>query len=158
MPRMLRRFALLMAVWIAGCAAPAERTPAETRRPAPPPSPVEPITATDECATRMHDIAGGLLLFYAMHHDLPAKLEQLNTLAGFEDLGPYACPVSQRAYIYRPTGIYLAERNEQIILHDPAPSHSDFRWAISVNDPQAGAALVTRVIALPESFFLLHSK
>src|SRR4051794_7109029 len=56
-----------------------------------------PMEATDACASQLHDLCGDLLLYFATHHDLPAKLEEL----GAKDT---VCPVSGKPYIYNPNG------------------------------------------------------
>jgi hypothetical protein len=38
-----------------------------------------------------------------------------------------------------------------------APSHSNMRWAVTVGEPEVeGGPLVMKIVALPESFFLLR--
>jgi hypothetical protein len=64
--------------------------------------------------------------------------------------------VSRTPYLYNPTGIFLAERNTYLVVYDPQPSHQGHRWAVTVEHPQPGVPLVTKVVALPESFFALR--
>ena len=116
-----------------------------------------PITNTDPCAMRLHDICGALLLYYFNHFELPETLEELQPISEDEPLPPMICPVTQVPYIYNPSGIHLPERNTWIILYDPAPAHSRMRWAVTVQQPpDETEMLVTKVIALPESFFVLR--
>lgn len=157
--RSLLTVAMAAGLLLAGCAGdpqPAGDTAGrEVRAPADVPS--APITNTDPCAMRLHDASGGLLLYVRLYGRLPTTLEDLSELPeGILELPPMACPVSEQPYVYRPRGIHLAERDEHVVLHDPAPSHSGMRWAVTFTEPADGGAPVTKVIALPESFFLLH--
>jgi hypothetical protein len=66
------------------------------------------------------------------------------------------CPVSKLPYVYNAFGLANAEGTERVIIYDATPAHSGFRWAISIIEPKdANAALVTKVIALPETQFHL---
>jgi hypothetical protein len=113
---------------------------------------VAPITNTDPCASRLHDICEPLLLYYIKHDKLPGRLEELRDIPGFESL-ELICPVSKKSYLYNPIGITTSESRARIICYDAAPSHSGMRWAISIIEPQDNGPLVTKVIALPESHF-----
>jgi hypothetical protein len=121
-----------------------------------PPADTAPITNTDPCATRLHDICGAILFYYATRHHLPARLEELTALPGFEDIHEFRCPVSGQPYLYNPIGIVSPDQPTHIILYDPAPSHSGMRWAVSFVEPQGAAPPFTKVIALPESYFSLN--
>jgi len=114
-----------------------------------------PITNTDACASRLHEISGALLFHQLVRGGLPDSLDELATPPGVEALPEPVCPVSSRRYVYRPRGIYLQEREQYVVLHDPAPSHARMRWAITFEPAEAGSAPVTDVILLPESFFVL---
>jgi hypothetical protein len=106
---------------------------------------------------RLHDICGPLLLYYATNHHLPANLEELRQVPGFTLTEPFTCPVSQKPYVYNPIGVQTVGQPERIILHDPAPSHSGMRWAVSIIEPQRESdPLVTKVVGLPESYFTLR--
>jgi hypothetical protein len=121
-----------------------------------PPSKSGRITNTDPCAMRLHDISGALLLYYARNNDLPPTLGDLEGVPGIDGPATFECPVSKTPYLYNPTGIYLAERSTYLVVYDPQPSHQGHRWAVTVEQPQPGVPLVTKVIALPESFFALR--
>jgi hypothetical protein len=115
-----------------------------------------PITNTDACANRLHDISGGLLLYYAVNHRLPANLDELRQLPGFVPTD-FVCPVSKKPYVYNPIGVQTLGQPERIILYDPAPSHSGFRWAVTFIEPQRETdPPITKVIGLPESHFNLR--
>ena len=98
-------------------------------------------------------ISGALLFYYATHHELPKSIDELRHLPGFEDV-EYVCPVSGLPYIYVPAGLPAPNQpGAKIILHDAAPSHQGMRWAITILEPQGSGPLVTKVIAVPESYF-----
>lgn len=120
------------------------------------PVPSSAITNTDPCATRLHDICGAILFYYATRHRLPARLEELTELPGFEDVREFRCPASNQPYLYNAVGIVSPDQPARVILYDPAPSHAKMRWAVSIAEPQDAAPLVTKVIALPESYFSLN--
>ena len=105
---------------------------------------------------RLHDISGAFLLYYLAHQHLPATLDELAASPALAGMPELVCPVSRRPYLYTANGILMPERNLRIILADPAPSHSRMRWAISIVEPTPNEPLQTKVIALPESFFLLR--
>ena len=140
----------------AGCAAPPElggggkpaaKSDDRSSTPA-----VAPITNLDECATRLHDISGALLLYYQKNRRLPANLDELKGLAGMFQSLEFSCPVSSQPYVYIPTGISAPEPNARIVLHDPTPAHDHHRWAVSIVEPDSPqGALITKVIALPAS-------
>lgn len=116
-----------------------------------------PITNTDPCAMRLHDICGAMLFYYFNHYELPQSLADLEPISEDQPLPPMICPVTQVPYIYNLDGIYLPERNSWIILYDPAPAHSRMRWAVTVQQPpDETEMLVTKVIGLPERFFVLR--
>lgn len=123
-----------------------------------PPPPTAPITATDPCASRLHDIAGGLLLYYARNNRLPERLSDLSEIPGMRQVDDLVCPVSGKPYLYSPGGIIIPGPGPgaRLVVYDPTPAHDGMRWAIRVEEPTDGSPLVARVIALPESFFLLR--
>ena len=129
-----------------------------TRSTQPKVQPADPsaITATDPCATRLHDICGAILFYYATRHHLPARLDELTELPGFEDIREFRCPVSGQPYLYNPVGIVSPDQPTRVILYDPAPSHAGMRWAVSFVEPQGAAPPFTKVIAMPESAFSLN--
>jgi hypothetical protein len=163
-----RRVALLaLALLLAGCksqtAAPPDaarggggNVPQATARPNTPDHTGAPLSNTDPCATRLHDICEPLLLYYSVHHQLPARLDELRQLPGFEgDMLNFTCPVSHLPYVYNPIGILTMDDQPRIILYDPQPSHAGARWAVAIIEPQGNAPLVTKVVGLPESRFTL---
>jgi hypothetical protein len=117
-----------------------------------------PITSADACATRLQDISGDLLLYYAINHHLPQTLDELSDLPDIGQVPPLVCPVSHQPYIYDRVGIPLPGQDSRIVLYDATPAHSGYRWGITVSTPQAGKPLVMKVIALSESIFTSQSK
>lgn len=113
------------------------------------------LSNTDPCAMRMHDVCGALLLYYFYNGRLPERLEELNSLPGEGPL-QFVCPATNAPYVYNVNGIQIPERKIWIVLHDPSPAHAGMRWAVSMDEPQVGKALVTKVLPLPESFFLMR--
>jgi hypothetical protein len=112
---------------------------------------------TDPCAMRLHDLSGALLGYYLYHQQLPSRLEELAQVPGFEGEVQLTCPVSNKPYVYNPVGVADANPIERVIIYDPEPSHMGMRWAIAIVEPkQEGQALVTKVLALPESNFSLQ--
>jgi hypothetical protein len=103
---------------------------------------------------RLHDISGGLLMYYQKYHRLPDKLDELRSLSEFPDLPEFICPVSKQPYTYVPSGISSPEAGARIVLYDPTPAHDHHRWAVSIIEPDSPTSpLVTKVIALPASGF-----
>jgi hypothetical protein len=167
MKRLVLHCTMVIAVVVAGCGAPpkadapqARASPppraAQSRPAATPVDPSTPILSADPCADRLHDICGALLLYYATNHDLPQKLDELARLPGFEHVKDFTCPASKLPYVYNPVGIVDLEKGTRVVIYDAAPSHRGTRWAISVVEPQGNEALVTKVVGMPESWFVLH--
>lgn len=111
-----------------------------------------PDLNTDPCATRMHDICGPLLLYFASNKRLPASLDELKGTPGFGDLGNFVCPVSKKPYVYVPQTVIVPGVQGDVILYDPLPVHDGFRWAITALPPQGGGPLVLKVVALPRGW------
>ena len=124
------------AALVGGCQVPAER---------------ERVPALDACAERLHEISGRLLLYYSTHRRLPASLEALPALRGAGAEPPRVCPVSGKAYLYRPEGLALPGGGGRLVVCDAAPSHSGGRWAIVLSREAPSAPLAARVVWLPET-------
>ncbi|HMB94788.1 MAG TPA: hypothetical protein VKK61_01985, partial [Tepidisphaeraceae bacterium] len=88
-----------------------------------------------------------------VNHHLPAQLSELADLPDVGTLPEFICPVSHQPYIYDRAGIPLPEQQSRIVLYDATPAHSGLRWGIALNQPQAGKAIIMKVIALRESIF-----
>ena len=109
---------------------------------------------TDPCAMRLHDVCGPLLLYYATHRALPAKLEQLSQVPGFETVNDFTCPASGKPYVYNPAGIPAPDRTMRVIIYDAVAAHDGTRWGIAIpTNTGGGGTLVAKVVAVPEGRF-----
>jgi len=164
---MATRIALLLAIaLLAGCAAPKTTTTpnspaaATTDRSASTAAPSPDRNAsTDPCPTRLHEAAGALLLYYARHRDLPESVEVLEKSPGAEDVGDMTCPLSHQPYVYIPAGIPAPNAIGRLVLYDATPAHAGRRWAVLVIPPERpDAALITKVVSIPESHFAQYGR
>jgi hypothetical protein len=112
-----------------------------------------PVGGTDACAANLHDLAGSFLLYYAMRHELPPTLDALSQVDAV-NAAEFSCPISHRRYIYNPTGVLAPGNNGRAVLCDSAPSHNGMRYALAITEPQGNAALIAKVIAIPEATFV----
>lgn len=159
----MRRNAFLIlvacALVAAGCA-----NDGATKPPTAPPPRVsaDPLPAgaamsnTDPSAQRLHDLCGALLLFYFEQQRLPESLEELKSSPGDSEAVSFVSPVTNTPYLYTAGGILIPERDARIVIYDPSPNRANVRWAVMIDDPVPGKALVTKVLPLPESFFLVR--
>jgi hypothetical protein len=101
----------------------------------------------------MHDISGLLLMYYALNHHMPERLEELAPLAEADaELRP-ACPVSGQQYVYVPDGIGAPGTDQRLILYEPTAAHNGLRWVVVAAPSQGGDAPSTRVIPFSEARF-----
>ena len=114
------------------------------------------IPNLDPGAIRLQDISGALLLFFAEHRYLPETLDQLKTLAELDEPLNFISPASGKPYIYTSNGMVLQDQKKRLIVYDPAPGPQGYREAIVIDEPVVGQPLTAKVVAVPESFFLLH--
>lgn len=154
-------------IWAWGCASP-PGAKLETVSPPRAAGPVAPLSPdADACARRMHDLCGALLIYHLRHGRLPDTLAALPPPPGTAPADHAAalhltCPESGQPYVYLPQGMHLPERQQWIIVHDPLPSHPGYRWAIRLDAASSArgraesGALVLKVVAVPESAFLLR--
>ena len=115
------------------------------------------IVANDPCATRLHDIAGALLVYYALNKELPKKLDDLRAMADLDQELNFKCPVSGLTYTYVPGGLGIVGRNKRIIVHDSFPSHDGRRWCIFMSPAKPGAAQSVEVLEVQEGIFRTYS-
>ncbi|MGC4034211.1 MAG: hypothetical protein QM754_21235 [Tepidisphaeraceae bacterium] len=112
------------------------------------------ISNTDPSALKMHDIAGALFFYYAMNKHFPEKIEAAFAVGDVPlDMN---VPGGHGQYIYTPDGFLLQDRKSRIVVFEPAPLHDGYRLAITIADPEGNQPMLAKVIALPESFFLLR--
>jgi hypothetical protein len=144
----MKRFLPLLLVMILGCAAPRVAKP-----------PVASLSPTlDRCADHLQEICGIILEYYVDNHQLPATLEQLQTI-GLQQNEPadlFVCPVSKLRYVYNPAGAILSNLNPpaRLVMYDAQPVHSGHRWGIVITTPMGGHPLVCRVVIVPNGIAL----
>jgi hypothetical protein len=137
-------FLALVVMLAAGCNGSTKRAAASA------PPRAAPISNTDPCANRLHDLCGPLLLYYAVHHRLPPTLKDL---ADEYDVGDLTCPVSHLPYVYDLAGKRGSDPRMRVIIYDATPVHSGFRWGVGLEEAEEGVAPVAKVVALPASAF-----
>jgi hypothetical protein len=118
------------------------------------PADLSEITQSDPCATRMHDIAGVMLLYYAVNRQLPEKLAELQPIA--DAPLDFTCPLSHLQYVYVPQGLRAEGKSKAIILHDAAASHAGTRWCMLMPNSLTQTSQSLEVVQLPESVFRLY--
>jgi hypothetical protein len=109
---------------------------------------------SDPCAIRLHDIAGDLLLYYAVNKRLPERLEDLRSLGADETEPDFTCPLTHQPYVYVPNGLIGPGESKRIIVYDAIPAHNGKRFCIlmPIHD-KPGAAQSVEVLAVPEARF-----
>jgi hypothetical protein len=147
--------AVLFVAIASGC----KSTTTSTPTPQPQASNRQPqaLSPLDPCPERLQDLAGALLNFMAQYNRLPPTLEDLPPIKPGAPLA-LTCPLTNQKYIYNPDGIKVSG-NRWAVIYDPAPSHSNYRWAIVFAAPkQPGHAPVPTVIAISEPEFQAMSE
>ncbi|MGN6724818.1 MAG: hypothetical protein ACTHLZ_02785 [Tepidisphaeraceae bacterium] len=152
--RALAGLLVLVAVVAPGCQAPQKSAATAPAAASEGPHPV--ISNLDPGAMRLQDISGALLMYFALHRKLPAQLDDLKPLAEGDAPLNFTSPRSGKPYLYTPNGIILQDLNQRMIVYDPAPGPYGYREAITIDEPIVGQPLVAKVVAVPESFFLLR--
>jgi hypothetical protein len=114
------------------------------------------LPAEDECAARLHDISGLLLLYFVANKHLPEKLEDLAPLADPGTDFQTTCPVSGRPYVYVPGGLPGSGSGRVLIVYDAVPAHNGIRWGIAASPPQGDQPLATWVMPFSEERFRRH--
>ena len=153
-PRVGTTLVLALLALASGCAAPAHRPAASAASAAGKPAAKGvPISNADRCATRLHDLCGPLLLYYATNHKLPPTLEALRS-TGMDMPEELVCPVSHQPYLYNPGGLLAPGGMGKLIIYDATPAHSGMRWAVAIIEPQRQIdPLVAKVVAVPNTSF-----
>jgi hypothetical protein len=155
---------VLATIAFAGCAAPASKKsarpsqlPVAASQPsagsAPRAGTSSKLTLHDPCSSRLHDICGPLLLYYATNLRLPENLDELKRMPGFESINDYTCPVSKKPYVYNPKGVRGPNVSQIAVIYDAEPTHNGYRWVIAIEEPQGNAPLQAKVVAWAESRF-----
>jgi hypothetical protein len=140
--------AVVLMITVCGCTNSANPSSAQTQKT---PTNTAPIETVDACANRLHDISGLLLMYSLNHPNLPAKLDELRSEPGFEDVKEFSCPVSREMYIYNPDGIPY--ESGLLVVYDATPAHSGMRWAIWISRAIGNQPMQTKVIAVKDSVF-----
>jgi hypothetical protein len=107
-----------------------------------------PDAALDPCASRLHDIAGTLLLYYATNESLPPDLSAVKQ-AGGEACPPLECPLSGKPYLYSPTGLEIPGLPGRVVLYDATACHEGKKWGLVANQIGPGKPLQAQVLLLP---------
>jgi len=129
----------LAAAGAAGC------TWVPEKKPAPPLD-----LSLDPCPSRLHDIAGSLLLYYVAHENLPPDTVAIQQ-AG-QVCPPLECPLTHRPYVYNPYGVEISGVIGLVVMYDDAPVHDGRRWGLIVSQISPAAPLKVDVIRLPAGF------
>jgi hypothetical protein len=119
---------------------------------------LDAITASDPCANRMHALAGAMLLYYAVHRQLPPTLDALQPFA--DDTGEdlhFACPVSNADYVYDPAGLVARGTEGRLVLYDAEPSHGGARWGVVAAPPRGTRPPTASAVRLTEQTFRRYS-
>jgi hypothetical protein len=113
-----------------------------------------PNELEDPCATRLHELSGLLLTYYAVNKHLPDRLEELAPLIDADATFETTCPASGEPYVYAPSGLQSSAGGERyLVLYDAVPAHGGLRWGIFVAPPHGGQPPATWVILMSEDVF-----
>jgi len=107
-----------------------------------------PDPALDPCASRLHDVAGSLLLYYAAHNDLPPDMPAVKQ-AGGDACPALQCPLSGEPYVYYPMGIEIPGLPGLVVLHDATACHDGNKWGLVASQMGPGKPLQVQVLLLP---------
>ena len=110
-------------------------------------------SVTDPDASRLQDIGGALLFYYASHERLPSRLDDLQTVVE-PDVGlNLASPATGEPYTYVPDGLIAPGKSQRIVIYDPQPTADGARWCLFMPDFRPGAATSINVLAVPDNIF-----
>ena len=112
------------------------------------------LTAKDRCPSRLHDIEGALLLYYALKREFPASLEDLRSVS--DTKLDFTCPDTGLPYTYVPNGLRKPGVTKRIIVHDSVMNHDGTRWCIVVADSRRSSSQSTEVVQMVEPVFLSY--
>ena len=103
-------------------------------------------------ASRLQDIGEYIMLFYRLHQEMPATLQDLAALPGAQELN--FTSAAGKPFVYQATGMWSPERsNKCIVAYDPELVNGK-RWVLFMTVPKGGNPLDVDVYDLPEPFFL----
>jgi hypothetical protein len=131
----------------------APSTPQTPSAPAPPGGP-DVLASLEPCAARLQDLAGVMLLYYAVHKQLPVALDELRAVAEFDQELNFTCPASGRPYVYNPAGLRYPGKDERLVLYDADPTHAGgTRWGIVAAPPKGKRPAAMWAVPLTEEVF-----
>jgi hypothetical protein len=140
----------------AGCQSHQAKPVVQSAETPPPPAPT-PVTVgqgsgaaavNDPSASRMQDLCGALLYYYASNRRFPAKLEELRPYADLGVTLGFTSPVTGEPYVYVPAGMRGSGIRDTLVLYDPHADAKGDRWGIVVVPPEAGKAVLMYAIPL----------
>lgn len=108
----------------------------------------------DPTAGALHELAGKLLLYKAVHRKLPVNLADAS---GGPDSGASTWakhlldPLSDQPFIYAPDSKRHAQLPGRIIIYQPVSQGNIGRWALLFDDQAKDGNVVTYVQRVPES-------
>lgn len=163
--RLVLWFGIALLTALCGCQGSKPATPAhDTLRPGDLPGHMtssgqlitpDQLTAKDRCPSRLHDIEGALLLYYALKKEFPASLEDLRSVA--DTKLDFTCPDTGLPYTYVPNGLRKPGGSKRIIVHDSVMNRDGTRWCIVVDDSRHGSSSQsTEVLQMVEPVFLAY--
>jgi len=112
-----------------------------------------PDDPASPCATRLHDLGGLLLHYYALNRKLPDRIEDVAPLADMGVEFSAECPQSGRPYEYVPGGLRSSTAGGLLVLYDAVAAHDGLRWGVFLTPPATGQAPATRVILMSDEVF-----
>jgi hypothetical protein len=149
--------ALLCCPFLEGCSGSASSSSAN----AGPRNPVFAAGATDdisndECSSRLQDICGGLLEYYAINRIFPVRLEDMQSIGDPGLSLKFTCPETGLPYVYVPGGLRRPGAGMSIIVHDARANKKEVRNCILMSVAANGQAPTLRVEPIPEAVFLTY--
>jgi hypothetical protein len=117
---------------------------------------LDDMFGVDTCPSRLQDISGALLTYYAGHGELPATLQELMSASPSQPL-QFTCPVSGRRYLYFRRGLRSQADARTLVAADATPVHAGKRWVVLFDAPRGKRGPDTTVIELTESMFEAYS-
>lgn len=111
------------------------------------------VLKTDPCGSRLHDVGGALLMYYALNKHMPEQLEEVKSMADFGMELVFTCPKSGKPYSFTPNGLAAIGKDKRIVIYDSEPSHDGRRWCVFMPTPRLGQAMSLEVLLVPEGLF-----
>lgn len=136
---------------------PASPSPAAAPTEAASPGDPDVLATIEPCATRLHDVAGVMLLYYALHKRLPAELDELHAIADLDQALDFTCPASGRPYVYTPAGLRFPGKDERLVLYDVEAAHDGARWGVLAAPPKGERPAAMWAVRLPDEVFNVYA-